>query len=132
MSIGGFHGVLVGSREFLALRQAVLEKVLRVGAVRSCPCLIAKPSQVGVNVHGISCPLQHPTTCGCWPDVLSLWFRKVLPCLVAKPSFGGVAALTGPHAATAKLGPRALGLMPPGLITPCEVVLSLHHPYSMA
>jgi hypothetical protein len=52
--IGGFYDVLVGSRQFLALRQAVLKKVLRVGAVRSCPYLITKSSQVGVDTVGIS------------------------------------------------------------------------------
>jgi hypothetical protein len=57
---------------------------------------------------------------------------KVLPCLVAKPSSGVVAALTGQNATTVRLGPRALGPMPPGLITPCWVVLSLDHPYSVA
>jgi hypothetical protein len=91
--------------------------------------LVAKPFQVGVDVDGISCPLRHPTACGCWPDALSLWFRKVLPCLVAKPSFGGVTVLMGPHAMTVRPGPRALGPMLPGLITPCGVVLSSHHPY---
>jgi hypothetical protein len=107
----------------------VLEKVLGVSAMKSCPYLVAKPSHVGVDADGISCPMRHPTPCGCWPDALSLLFRKVLPCLVARPSFRGVAALTGPHATTVKLGPRALGPMPPGLITPCGVVLSSHHPY---
>jgi hypothetical protein len=60
---------------------------------------------------------------------VSLWLGRVLPFLVAKPSFGGVTALIGPHAMTVRLGPRALGPMLPGLITPCGVVLSLHHPY---
>jgi hypothetical protein len=82
------------------LRQAVLEKVLRVSAARSCPYLVAKPSHVGFEADMISCPLHHPTVYGCWPDALSLYFGKVLPYLVAKPSFGGVAALTGPHATT--------------------------------
>jgi hypothetical protein len=31
---GGFYGVLVGSREFLELRQMMLERVLGVGALR--------------------------------------------------------------------------------------------------
>jgi hypothetical protein len=61
----GFHGVLIGSREFLTLRWAVLEKVLEVGAMRSCPYLVAKPSQVGVEVDGISYPLCCPTAYGC-------------------------------------------------------------------
>jgi hypothetical protein len=43
----------------------VLEKVLGVGAVRSCPYLVAKSSQVGVDVDRISYPLSHPTACGC-------------------------------------------------------------------
>jgi hypothetical protein len=110
----------------------MLKKVLGVSAVRSCPYLIAKPSQVGVDADRISCPLHRPTAYGCWPDALSLWFGKVLPCLVAKPSFGGVAALTSPHVATVRLGPRALGPMSHGLITTCGLVLSLHHPYPVS
>jgi hypothetical protein len=35
----------------------------------------------------------------------------------------------GPHATTVRLGPRALGLMLPGLITPCGMVLNSHYPY---
>jgi hypothetical protein len=31
---GGFHGVLIGYREFLALRRMMLEMVLGVGALR--------------------------------------------------------------------------------------------------
>jgi hypothetical protein len=107
----------------------VLEKVLGVGVVRSCPYLVTKHSQVGVNADEISCPLHRPTTCACRPDALSHWFGKVLPCLGVKLSFRGVAALTGPHVMTIRLGPRALRQMTPGLITPCGVVLSLHHPY---
>jgi hypothetical protein len=61
----------------------------------------------------------HPTACGCRPDALSLWIGKVFSCLVAKPSFGGVTALTGHHAMTVRLGPRALGPMVPSLMTPC-------------
>jgi hypothetical protein len=61
-----------------------------------------------------------------------LWFGKVLPCLVVKPSFGGVAILTGPNVVIVRLGPRSLGPMSPGLITPCGLVLSLHHPYKVA
>jgi hypothetical protein len=107
----------------------VLEKVLGVGDMRRCPYLVAKPFQVGVDANRISYLLRPPTACGCWPDALILWLGKVLPCLVVKPSFGGVATLMGPHAVTVRLGPRALGPMPPGLITPCGVVLSSHHPY---
>jgi hypothetical protein len=32
--LGGFHGVLVGSRGFLALRRMMLKKVLGVSALR--------------------------------------------------------------------------------------------------
>jgi hypothetical protein len=60
----GFRGVLIGSRELLMLRWAVLEKVLRVGVVRSWPYLVAKLSQVGVEVDWISCPLRRLTACG--------------------------------------------------------------------
>jgi hypothetical protein len=69
--------------------------VLGVSVVRSHPYLVVKPSQVGADVDRITCPLRRPTACGCWPDALRLWFRKIHPCLVAKPSFGGVTALTG-------------------------------------
>jgi hypothetical protein len=86
----------------------------------------------GLMQMGYPCLLRCPTAYGCQPDALSLWFGKVLPCLVAKPSFRGVAALTGPQATTIRLGRRALGPMLPGLITPCGVVLSLHHPYPVA
>jgi hypothetical protein len=110
----------------------VLEKVLGVGVVRSCPYLVAKPSQVGVDADRISYPLRHSIGYGCRSDALSLWFRKVLPYLVAKPSFGGGTALTGPHVMTVRLGPRALALMTPGLITPSGVVLSLHHAYPVS
>jgi hypothetical protein len=41
----------------------MLKNVLRAGAVRSWPYLIAKSSQVGVNVDRISCPLHCPITC---------------------------------------------------------------------
>jgi hypothetical protein len=44
------------------MRWVVLEKVLGIGAVRSWPYLIAKHSQVQVEVDGISCPLRCPTT----------------------------------------------------------------------
>jgi hypothetical protein len=131
-SVRGFHGVLIDYREFSTLRQVMLEKVLRVGGVRSCPYLVAKPSRVGVNVDGISCPLHHPITYGCRPDASSLWFGNVLPCLVAKPFFGGVAALMGPHAVSVRLGPKAIGPMLPGLITSCGMVLSLQYPYLVA
>jgi hypothetical protein len=110
----------------------MLEKILGVGAMMSYPYLVAKPFQVGVDADGASYPRRRPTVCGCRPDALSLWFGKVLPCLVAKPSSGVVAALTGQNVTTVRLEPRALGPMPPGLITPCWVVLSLDHPYSVA
>jgi hypothetical protein len=54
---------------------------------------------------------------------------KVLPSLVAKPLFGRVATLTGPHVVIVRPGPRSLGPMPSGLITPCRVVLGSYHPY---
>jgi hypothetical protein len=110
----------------------VLEKVHFVSAVRSCPYLVTKSFQMGVDAVRISCLLRRPSTYGCQPDALSLWFEKVLPCLVTKPSFAGVTALMDPHATTVRLGPRAVGPMPPGLITPCGVVLSSHHPYLVA
>jgi hypothetical protein len=43
----------------------VLEKVLRVSAVRSWPYLVAKPSPVGVQVDGIS---YRPRTNATWSN----------------------------------------------------------------
>jgi hypothetical protein len=91
--------------------------------------MVAKHSHVRVHADGISCPLRSPTTCGCFPDAMSVWFGKVLPWLVSMPSFVGVAALMAPQCG---VGPRTLGPMPPGLITPCGVVLSSYHPYPVA
>jgi hypothetical protein len=47
------------------LRWTMLEKVLGVDASMSWPYLVAKPSQVEVEVDMPSCPLRHPTSCGC-------------------------------------------------------------------
>jgi hypothetical protein len=43
----------------------VLKMVLGVGVVRSWSYLVAKSSQVGVEVDGISYPLHRPTAYGC-------------------------------------------------------------------
>jgi hypothetical protein len=61
----GFHDVLVGSRVFLPLRWTMLEKVLRVGAMRRWFYLTAKPPHVGVSVDGLAYPLHRPMTCSC-------------------------------------------------------------------
>jgi hypothetical protein len=65
----------------------MLEKILGVSAMRSGPYLVAKPSQVGVDVDGTSCPLRRPPLLGvslayrvygsgrfflAWPPSLSL------------------------------------------------------------
>jgi hypothetical protein len=42
----------------------MLEIVLVVGAVKRWVYLAAKPSRVGADVDGLSCPLHHPSTCG--------------------------------------------------------------------
>jgi hypothetical protein len=42
----------------------MLEKVLRVGTVKSWLYLVAKPAQVGVDIDGTSCPLHHPSLVG--------------------------------------------------------------------
>jgi hypothetical protein len=39
----------------------MLEKILGVGAVRSCPYLVAKSSYVGGGVDGLACPLHRLT-----------------------------------------------------------------------
>jgi hypothetical protein len=55
---------------------------------------------------------DHLNTCGCQCGSWSSWFGKVLSVLVAKAFIEGVAAPKGPHAATVRLEPRALGLRP--------------------
>jgi hypothetical protein len=42
----------------------MLKKVLGVSVVRSGPYMVAKPSQVVVDVDGTSCPLQYPLPVG--------------------------------------------------------------------
>jgi hypothetical protein len=61
-----------------------LEKVLGVGAVRHWLYLVTKPSYVGVDVDGLSCPLHHPIAYGCRSGVQSSWLETVLPYLVTK------------------------------------------------
>jgi hypothetical protein len=66
----------------------MLEKVPRVGMVRSGPYLVAKPSQVAVYVARTPCPLRRPRPVGvglvgrdfgsgrfflCWSPSLSSW-----------------------------------------------------------
>jgi hypothetical protein len=41
----------------------MLKKVPRDHALRCWPCLVTKPSHVGVDVDGLACPLHHPTAC---------------------------------------------------------------------
>jgi hypothetical protein len=60
----GFHGLLISSRVFLALRWMMLEKVFGVGAMRSVPYLLAKPSKVGVDVERTPCSLCPPPSVG--------------------------------------------------------------------
>jgi hypothetical protein len=91
----------------------MLEKVLRVSVVRHWLYLAANPSQAGVDVDGLCCPLHCPTAYGCRPGVQSSWFTTVLPYFVAKPFLREPLPPTGPHAATDRLGPIALGLVPP-------------------
>jgi hypothetical protein len=93
----------------------MLEKALGVGALRSWPYLVAKPSEVGDWGDEPACPPRRPTSCGCQSGEQSPWFRKVLPCLVSKPLFRGVAALWA--------------RMPPGLTTPCGEGLDSYRPY---
>jgi hypothetical protein len=58
----GFHGVLVGFRVFWLLRWMTLEKVPEDVASWCWPCLVAKPSYMGVDVAELACPLHHPMT----------------------------------------------------------------------
>jgi hypothetical protein len=67
------------------VRWMTLKNVLGVDAMRHCFYLAAKPSHAEVDVDGLSYPLHHPTTYGCWPEVQSSWFKTVLPYLVGKP-----------------------------------------------
>jgi hypothetical protein len=60
---------------------------------------------------------------GCQHGSWSSCFRKVLSGLVAKPFFEGVVVPKGPHAVIVRLGPRALGPRPPGLIILHRTVL---------
>jgi hypothetical protein len=60
----GFHNLLICSGVFLVLRWMMLEKVLGVSAVRCGHYFVAKPSQVGVDVDGTSCPLRRPALVG--------------------------------------------------------------------
>jgi hypothetical protein len=56
----------------------------------------------------------------------------VLDCssLLDRQAFlGGVTAPVGPHAETVRLGPRALGLALPYLVTPRGSVLDSHRPF---
>jgi hypothetical protein len=46
--------------------------------------LAAKPSHMGVNIYGLSCPLHRPTFCGCQTRVQSSWTGTILLYLVAK------------------------------------------------
>jgi hypothetical protein len=48
----GFYDVLVGSRVFLLPRWMILEKISGDVASRCWPCLVAKPSHMGVDVDG--------------------------------------------------------------------------------
>jgi hypothetical protein len=57
----GFHGILVGSRVFLPLRQMMLENIIRDTASQCWPLLFTKPSHVGVDVDRLACPLHYPT-----------------------------------------------------------------------
>jgi hypothetical protein len=59
----GFHGILVGSILFLPLRLMMLEKVLRVGAMRHWFYMAAKPPHMGIIVDRLACPLHRPMAC---------------------------------------------------------------------
>jgi hypothetical protein len=107
----GFHGLLVCFGVFLMLRWMILKKVQGC-----CPYLVSNSSHRG----GGAVQVGHPALCiiHCrWMSAwhVESWFGKVLPYLGAKPLLGGVAALTGPHAAIVRQGLRALGQMLPGL-----------------
>jgi hypothetical protein len=65
---GGFHGLLIHSGVFLALRWMVLEKVLRLGAVRRWSYLVTNPPHVRVDVDRTSYLLHCPIAGGRWPS----------------------------------------------------------------
>jgi hypothetical protein len=57
-----FHGVLIGSRVFLPPRWMMLKKIHGDVALLCWPCLVTKPSHMGVDVDGLACPLHYSTT----------------------------------------------------------------------
>jgi hypothetical protein len=61
----GFHGILVGSRVFWLPRWTMLEKVPDDVVSLCWPCLMAKPSHVGVDVDGLAYLLHHPMVHSC-------------------------------------------------------------------
>jgi hypothetical protein len=106
----------------------MLEKVFGVGAVRSGPYLVAKPSHVGVDVDRTSCPLRCPPPVGV--NLAYRVFGSGRFFLALSPNhFGAVTALMGPHTITVRPEPKALRATLPGLITPCGVVPSSDHPF---
>jgi hypothetical protein len=64
---GSFHGLPVYFGVFLAPRWMMLEKVLEVSTMRSWSYLVAKPSQVGVDVDRTSCLVRCLTAGGHQP-----------------------------------------------------------------
>jgi hypothetical protein len=50
------------------------------GSFETLLYLVAKPSSVKVNVHGLACPLHHPTTCFCHTRGQGLTPGVVLSC----------------------------------------------------
>jgi hypothetical protein len=90
------------------LRWMVLEKVLRVGPMRSGPYLVAKPSQVGFDVDGISYPLCHPLLVGVGLAYRVFGLGRFF--LARSPSFslGGVAAPIDPYTMIVRPGPELL------------------------
>jgi hypothetical protein len=80
----GFPGILLGSRAFLVMRWTTPKMVLEDVLAQHRLYLTAKPSNVGVDVDGLSCPLHCPTVYGCQTTAQSSLSGTVLPYLVAK------------------------------------------------
>jgi hypothetical protein len=80
----GLLGVLLGSWAFLALRWMTHKIVLRDVVVWHHLCLAAKPSHMGVDGNGLSCPLHRSTAYGCQTRVQSSFSDTILLYLVVK------------------------------------------------
>jgi hypothetical protein len=109
----------------------MLEMVLQEAARWHRLYLVAKRSHMGVNVDGLSYP---PTPSYCLR--VSDWSAEFLvrdctSLLGCQASPEGDSAQAVPHAVSVRLGPRALGYVPPCLITSRGTMQDSHCPFLM-